>query len=278
MFGWFKRRAGAPPTGPDYRHVTTRAAAERLGRQGELVPLLLLPAEFGGQDIPENVVHVPPFVAGLKARIDGEQVLPLAHEGKVSRYTATPAYEGGSVVPASLRIEATDPGSFGTTIHIWGAAVQPAAMAEPQGPLPAAPALAALDAAARAEPAAFVRAFIGDYHAWNDYAQRIADADPAGGMAAADAAYAALIAKFCPPGLAPQGIAFGSDSSHDNTRESVLGVEANGGTAIVRTRHASTIGTTELAHDYEYLLTRNDGRWVLASLLYVADDGKYECL
>ncbi len=278
VFGWFKRRDGAPPFGPDYRRVTTRAAADKLCRQGELAHLLLLPVEFGGQDIRENVVHVPPFVAELKARIDREQILPLAHEGKVSRYTATPEYEGSSVVPTALRIEATDPGSFGTTIHIWGAAVQRAAAPARQGPLPSAPALAALDAAARDDPAAFVRAFIGDYHAWNDYAHRIAEADPAGGMDAADAAYAALVAKFCRPGLAPQGVAFGSDSSHDNARESVLGVEANGAAAIVRTRHASSIGTTALAHDYEYHLQSADGRWFLASLLYVANDGKYECL
>ena len=49
-------------------------------------------------------------------------------------------------------------------------------------------------------------------------------------------------------------------------------------TVAIPPNAASSIGTTELAHDYEYHLQSAGGRWFLASLLYVADDGKYECL
>ena len=46
MFKWLKRTA-APETGPDYRHVDSRAKAEALFNDGMLEKIFLLPAQFG---------------------------------------------------------------------------------------------------------------------------------------------------------------------------------------------------------------------------------------
>ena len=69
MLSWFKKRE-APGIGPDYRDIDSREKAEDLYRRGELKKVLLLPAEFGGQDILANVVYVPATTAQLKARLD----------------------------------------------------------------------------------------------------------------------------------------------------------------------------------------------------------------
>lgn len=119
MFKWFGRgnRAGG---GPDFASIDSREKAEVLSQRGELQKILLIPAEFGGQDIPPNVVYVPVFAAEVKARIDQNMIKPLVTTGKVTRYQATPEYEGRSFVPISIAISATNPGSFSARVAVWG--------------------------------------------------------------------------------------------------------------------------------------------------------------
>ncbi|WP_417503147.1 hypothetical protein [Marinobacter sp.] len=119
MFGWLKKNN----TGPDYSGVDSREKAEALVQKGELQKLLLLPSEFGGEDVPPNVVYVPVFAVELKASTDQNVILPLAQEGKVTRYNAAPEYEGKSFIPAAINIEASDPGSFTYRVAIWGKAL-----------------------------------------------------------------------------------------------------------------------------------------------------------
>lgn len=113
-----------PRPGPDFSHVTSAAAAAELAARGELEKLFLLPLEFGGQDIPPNVVYVPVGIGQVKQRIDQGVIRQLAADGKVTKYTANPEYTGESFVPTSITIVAHDPGSFSTTIAIWGEAPQ----------------------------------------------------------------------------------------------------------------------------------------------------------
>lgn len=123
MFGWFKKDA-APRHGPDFRAVDSLAKAQQLAGSGQLQKMLLLPIEFGGQDIPPNWVLVPHWVAEKKAETDNNVIRPLAAEGKVSTYRATPQYQGKSFVPNAISIEASSPGSFSMTIAIWGDALE----------------------------------------------------------------------------------------------------------------------------------------------------------
>lgn len=122
MFGWFKKKT-APSNGPDFSRIDSREKAEALFRRGQLEKLHVMPLEFGGEDIPINILYVPLGVAAIKSGIDNNVIAPLAAEGKVSNYKATPEYQGNSFIPIALKIVASDPGQFSTTIAIWGEAL-----------------------------------------------------------------------------------------------------------------------------------------------------------
>jgi hypothetical protein len=122
MFGWFKKKS-TPPNGPDFSLIDSQAKAEELFRRGVLEKLFLMPLEFGGQDIPLNTLYVPVGVADIKAGIDNNVIGPLAAEGKITKYTAKPEYQGNSFIPIAIKIVASDPGEFSTTINIWGEAL-----------------------------------------------------------------------------------------------------------------------------------------------------------
>jgi len=119
---WFKKRS-APQSGPDFSHVDSLAKASELLGQGKLEKLHLMPPEFGGEDIPQNVVYVPVGIAAVKAGIDRDVIGPLVAEGKVTKYAATPEYQGKGFVPIAVNVVASSPGDFSTTISIWGEAL-----------------------------------------------------------------------------------------------------------------------------------------------------------
>lgn len=122
MFNWFKKPSPVP-NGPDFSDIDSQAKAETRLQRGELEKLLLLPAEFGGAEDPRNIVYVPQGFTAIKSRVDNNIVKPLLAEKKVTTYQATPEYQGKSFVPISIRIVASNPGSFTTTINIWGNAL-----------------------------------------------------------------------------------------------------------------------------------------------------------
>lgn len=122
MFGWLKKKA-PQPHGPDFSEIDSREKAEALFRRGDLEKLFLMPLEFGGEDNPLNTLFVPVGLAAVKAGIDRNVIGPLAAEGNITQYTATPEYQGKSFIPIAIKIVASDPGEFSTTINIWGAAL-----------------------------------------------------------------------------------------------------------------------------------------------------------
>jgi hypothetical protein len=122
MFRWFKKKS-RQPTGPDFSEIDSREKAEVLFRRGDLEKLFLMPLEFGGQDIPVNTLYVPVGLADIKAGIDNNVIGPLAAEGKITKYRATPEYQGKSFIPIAISILASEPGEFSSTINIWGEAL-----------------------------------------------------------------------------------------------------------------------------------------------------------
>ncbi len=122
MFGRFKRKS-SPPSGPDFSGIDSQVKAEELFRRGDLEKLFLMPQEFGGEDNPLNTLYVPVGVAAIKSGIDNNVIGPLAAEGKVTKYTATPEYQGNSFIPIAIKIVVSEPGEFSTTINIWGEAL-----------------------------------------------------------------------------------------------------------------------------------------------------------
>jgi hypothetical protein len=121
MFNWFKKESNS---GPDFSKIDSRGKAEELFRRGELEKLLLMPPDFGGEDNPVNVVYVPIGIGAVKNRIDKNVIAPLAADGKITHYSATPEYQGKSFIPVAINIAATDPGDFSETIYIWGNALK----------------------------------------------------------------------------------------------------------------------------------------------------------
>lgn len=118
MFNLFgKKTAGSAP---DFSAVDSIEKAEVMAARGELEALLLLPEAFGGTSDQINVVYVPAGVGAVKARTDQNVIAPLAAKGTITRYSASPRYQGSSVVPIAIDVTATEPGSFSMTLKIWG--------------------------------------------------------------------------------------------------------------------------------------------------------------
>lgn len=115
MFNWFKKK----PAAPDFASLNSQEKVETAAQQGDLAPMLLVPEEFGGQPSGPNLVFVPAWAVEQKRWIDTGTVMPLAESGKVSQYSAKPAYKGDSFVPASITIRAHEPAEFTATIEIW---------------------------------------------------------------------------------------------------------------------------------------------------------------
>ena len=122
MFKLFKSRSSGP-NGPDFSETDSKAKVEARLQRGELERLFLLPAEFGGTDDPRNIVYVPQGFVAIKADLDTNVIKPLLADGKITEYRATPEYQGKSFVPIAIKIVASNPGSFTTTINIWGEAL-----------------------------------------------------------------------------------------------------------------------------------------------------------
>lgn len=120
MIHWFKKKS----EGPDFSNVDSTEKAERLVAQGVLGKVFLLPLEFGGQDIPPNVVYVPLNVIEIKRGIDLNVIRPLVASGKVTQYQAAPEYQGSSIIPSAIKVSASNPGDFSSMINIWGKALK----------------------------------------------------------------------------------------------------------------------------------------------------------
>ncbi|MEZ5950997.1 MAG: hypothetical protein R3C12_17650 [Planctomycetaceae bacterium] len=130
-------------------------------------------------------------------------------------------------------------------------------------------------------PAQAVRAFIAAYYAWNTAAIGRSKSSRAG-SAAYEAAmklttveYDSLVSRFCASSVERQGLAFGDDPMHDPEKETVESESVSDLKAIVQTRK---VGLYDFVSDYEYHLVQEGGEWRIASLLYVDENRKYECL
>ncbi len=115
MFDWFKKKSA----GPDFSKLNSKAKVIEAANKGDLVPMMLMPSEFGGADIEANIVFVPVWAAQQKYQIDSGTILQMAQEGKIRKYSAKPDYKGESFVPSAVTVTAHDPANFTATINIW---------------------------------------------------------------------------------------------------------------------------------------------------------------
>ena len=105
----------------DFSAVDSLEKAQALYNEGKLERLYLFPLEFGGQEIPQNILYVPPGIAAIKKQIDGA-VANMVKEGLVASYVAEPEYKGDSFIPSKIKIKTSHPqkpGGVDRTINIW---------------------------------------------------------------------------------------------------------------------------------------------------------------
>lgn len=105
----------------DFSAVDSLAKAQRLFEGGKLERLFLFPLEFGGQEIPQNILYVPPGIAAIKQQIDSA-IGEMVKQGAVTSYVAEPEYKGDSFVPSKIKIKTSHPqkpGGVDRTINIW---------------------------------------------------------------------------------------------------------------------------------------------------------------
>ena len=109
-------------TMPDYSHVKTLKAAQALAKDGNLTGILLFPAELGGEDVPQNIVYVPPQAAEARTLIIGT-LRRFVSEGLIDKLTVTPEYRGNSFIPSRIVFHAIDShgkhGAFDPTVEVW---------------------------------------------------------------------------------------------------------------------------------------------------------------
>lgn len=105
----------------DFSHVDSREKAIALVEKGELFKILLFPAEFGGQDIPQNVVFVPAGIPEIKEQITGTLVR-FVQDGLIDNLKVEPEYKGKSFVPSKINMHTSHSGKagqFNPSIEIW---------------------------------------------------------------------------------------------------------------------------------------------------------------
>ncbi|MEJ2407021.1 MAG: hypothetical protein P8171_22605 [Candidatus Thiodiazotropha sp.] len=105
----------------DYSGVDSREKAVELVKEGKLYKILLFPAEFGGEDIPQNVVFVPAGIPEIKDKITGT-LMRFVQEGLIDNLQVNPEYKGNSFVPSKINIKTSHSdkaGEFNPTIEIW---------------------------------------------------------------------------------------------------------------------------------------------------------------
>jgi hypothetical protein len=105
----------------DFSAVDSRRKAEALFNEGKLERLFLFPLEFGGKEIAQNTLYVPPGIAAIKQQIDSA-IGEMVQQGTVTSYVAEPEYKGNSFIPSKIKIKTSypgKPGSIDRTINIW---------------------------------------------------------------------------------------------------------------------------------------------------------------
>lgn len=117
--------------------------------------------------------------------------------------------------------------------------------------------------------------FLEARHAWEERAASGADRHK--GESRVDAAartYATLVDRWCAPEVVPQPVSYGSPASWEPGKVAVLGGSATAGTCCIEVSDESSFGGTT----HELHLRWLNGRWAVTNLLFVDEEGKWECL
>jgi hypothetical protein len=106
---------------PDFSDVTSKAAANKLVRQGRLVKIHAFPSELGGPDYKHNFVYVPPAVEEARQLLIGT-LKRFTEEDLIDKLDVEAEYKGTSIIPARLRYVATHSRGgkpFEAVVEVW---------------------------------------------------------------------------------------------------------------------------------------------------------------
>jgi hypothetical protein len=118
IIGMGNANAGSPL---DFSAIDSSEKAVKLAQEGKLFKILLFPAEFGGEDVPQNVVYVPAGIPDIKDKFTGT-LIRFVQEGLIDNLQVSPEYKGNSFVPSKINMKTSHSGKageFNPTIEIW---------------------------------------------------------------------------------------------------------------------------------------------------------------
>lgn len=104
----------------DFSNIVSLNSAEKACHDGRLVKTLLLPAEIGGLERPENVIFVPPHALLIKNQFTAKLISAI--QVGMIEIVVTPEYRGASLVPTKIFISASRPkekAGYSIDIEIW---------------------------------------------------------------------------------------------------------------------------------------------------------------
>lgn len=114
---------GRPPVALDFSTVTTKAAANRLVREGRLVKIHLFPTELGGPAKERyNIVYITPEAAEARSLLISVLEQDVEEEA-IDQMRIVPDYKGASLIPTRIRFKAWHSqragGEFETVLEVW---------------------------------------------------------------------------------------------------------------------------------------------------------------
>lgn len=107
--------------GPDFSDITSKAAANRLVREGRLVRIRAFPAELGGPDYKHNILYVPPAVEAARQLLIGT-LRRFTEEDLIDKLDVQAEYRGTSIIPVRIRYVATHSRGgepFEGVVEVW---------------------------------------------------------------------------------------------------------------------------------------------------------------
>lgn len=119
--GAMAQEAGQLADRHDFSMITSKAAAQRLVREGRLVRIRLFPAELGGRADPENLAYVPPAVEYARQLLIGT-LRRFTEEDLIDKLDVQAEYKGTSIIPARIRYVATHSRGgepFEAVVEVW---------------------------------------------------------------------------------------------------------------------------------------------------------------
>ena len=90
---------------PGFEGIRSLNDARRACMNGELAKALLVPIEFGGEDVPQNVVYVSPAACEAQSAIIKDLIGFVREQGAIQLH-AVPEYRGDCFVPSRIIYQA----------------------------------------------------------------------------------------------------------------------------------------------------------------------------